>query len=124
MARHHHHYGRAAVRPALSALQKAKDGPSAILAMPQPPPKTGVLRHGHDRRSGLIPSRTELWGKGSRSATGRAGVLRAAGAAIPVDQSDAPDLQCLGSPHHELVEPRLGGPNDFCVHRLDQPVDR
>ena len=55
---------------------------------------------------------------------GVAGVLRAAGTAIPVDQSDPPDLQCLSSPHHELVEPRLGGPDDFRVHRLDQPVDR
>ena len=39
-------------------------------------------------------------------------------------RSDAPDLQCLSSPHHELVEPRLGGPDDFRVHLLDQPVDR
>jgi hypothetical protein len=40
------------------------------------------------------------------------------------DRSDASDLQCLSSPHHKLVEPRLGGPDDFRVHRLDQPVDR
>ena len=38
--------------------------------------------------------------------------------------SDASDLQCLSSPHHEFVEPRLGGLDDFRVHRLDQPVDR
>ena len=46
------------------------------------------------------------------------------GRANPVDRSHAPDLQCLSSPHHQLVEPRLGGPDDFRVHRLDQPVDR
>jgi len=40
------------------------------------------------------------------------------------DRSDASDLQYLSSPHHKLIEPRLGGPDDFRVHRLDQPVDR
>jgi hypothetical protein len=45
-------------------------------------------------------------------------------AALLWERSDAPDLQCLGSPHHEFVEPRLGGSDDFRVHRFDQPVDR
>ena len=38
-------------------------------------------------------------------------------------RSHAPDPQRLSSPHHKLVEPRLRGPDDFRVHRLDQPVD-
>ena len=56
------------------------------------------------------------------------------GAANPVDRSDAPDLQCLSSPHHKLVEPRLGRPCRFprpssrpacrprILDRLENPV--
>ena len=38
--------------------------------------------------------------------------------------SHAPDLQYLSSPHHQLVEPPLGGVDDLRVHCLDQLIDR
>ena len=90
--------------------------PDAYFREPQPCARCGRpgARTRHHARHRLL----------RHALSGVATSARLSRAPNPVDRSDAPDLQCLSSSHHEFVEPRLGRPDDFRVHRLDQPVDR
>ena len=73
---------------------------------------------------GHVPAQRELQRRHPAAGRDRRILSAAAGSQPFWIAQNAPDLHCLSSPHHKLVEPRLGGPYDFRVHRLDQPFDR